>query len=116
MSLISHSFFPRRFMDLDSWMRPMTPVQDMKQLNKPDYYLKPTDFDSTLAPTTLDMFDAFDELDTVMNNDIDWLHKPDFLPLQPRVQQKVKKKHNELSKFYQRNFIFLLLLLVPYYC
>lgn len=90
MSLISHSFFPRRLMDLDSWMRPMTPIQDVKQVTRPDWYLKPTNLDLALAPTSLDMFDAFDELDTMMNHDIDWLHKPDFLPVQPRVQQKYR--------------------------
>jgi HSP20 family molecular chaperone IbpA len=61
-------------------MRPMTPVQDLKQIMKSDW----------LAPTSLDMFDAFDELDTLMNHDIDWLNKPDFMPVQPRVQQKYR--------------------------
>jgi len=72
-------------------MRPMTPFTDLKQVARPDWYLKPTNLDLAFAPTSLDMFDAFDELDTLMNYDIDWLNKPDFLPVQPRVQQKVKK-------------------------
>lgn len=71
-------------MDLDSWMspmRPMNPVQDLKQMMKSDW----------LAPTNLDMFDAFDELDTLMNQNIDWINKPEFMqPLQPRVQQKYR--------------------------
>jgi HSP20 family molecular chaperone IbpA len=43
-----------------------------------------------LTPTSLDMFDPFDELDTLMSQDIDWMHKPEFLPIQPRVQQKYR--------------------------
>jgi len=70
-------------MDLDQWMqpiRPLSPVQGLKQMMKSDW----------LAPTNLEMFDAFDELDTLMNHDIDWLHKPDFMAVQPRVQQKYR--------------------------
>lgn len=61
-------------------MVPLNPVQDLKQMVKSDW----------LTPTSLEMFDAFDELDTLMNRDIDWVHKPDFVPLQPTVQQKYR--------------------------
>jgi hypothetical protein len=69
MSLIPHSIFPRRMMDLNSWMAPL----------KSDWS----------AATTLDLFDPFDELDTLMSQDIDWISKPEFLPIKPDVQQKV---------------------------
>jgi HSP20 family molecular chaperone IbpA len=42
------------------------------------------------ALTSLDLFDPFDELDTLMGRDIDWINKPDFEPLHPRVQQKYR--------------------------
>lgn len=80
MSLIPHSIFPRRMMDSGFWNTPMTPLNDMKQM-----MMMPK-----MGPTSLEMFDPFDELDTLMTQDIDWLHKPDFLPVQPRVQQKYR--------------------------
>lgn len=79
--LIPHSIFPRRMMDSGFWNTPMTPLNDMKQMMKMP----------KMGPTSLEMFDPFDELDTLMTQDIDWLHKPDFLPVQPRVQQKVNQ-------------------------
>lgn len=72
MSLIPHSILPRRMLNLDDWMQPLS-MQG-----------------SLMGPTSLDMFDPFDELDTLMGKNIDWLHKPDFLPLQPIVQQKYR--------------------------
>ena len=82
MSLIPHAIFPRRMMNLDAWMSPLTtqfPTMGSLMGKQADW----------LTPTSLDMFDPFDELDTLMSHDIDWLHRPEFLPIQPRVQQKV---------------------------
>jgi HSP20 family molecular chaperone IbpA len=81
MSLIPHSVFPRKMMDMDSWMKP-------SQLWGDSSLIKPG---SLMGPSSLDMFDPFDELDTLMGRDINWLSKPEFLPaVQPRVQQKYR--------------------------
>jgi HSP20 family molecular chaperone IbpA len=44
------------------------------------------------GPTTLDMFDAFDELDHQVGRNLEWINKPEFmqLPLVPRVPQKYR--------------------------
>lgn len=82
MSLIPHSIIPRRMMDLDSWLNPfpMHPSLMRSGLMQPKW----------MGPTSLDLFDPFDELDNLMSQNIDWLHKPDFVPLQPRVAQKYR--------------------------
>lgn len=72
LSLIPHSILPRRMLNLDDWMAPLSMSGNI------------------MGPTSLDLFDPFDELDTLMSKNIDWLHKPDFLPLQPRIQQKYR--------------------------
>lgn len=68
MSLIETQLFPRSMFDMENWL------------------------DSSKGQSTLDMFDAFDELDTVMGRNLQWLIKPDFLLNQmiPRVQQKYR--------------------------
>lgn len=67
-------------MDMDSWMRPSSLWADTSLINP----------NSMMGPSSLEMFDPFDELDTLMSKDIDWLRKPEFLPIQPRVQQKYR--------------------------
>lgn len=92
MSLIPHSFFPRRFIDVDSWMKPSCELCNSSMMNR-DFF----------GPTSLDMFDPFDELDSLMGKKIDWIQKPDFVSLQPLVQQKViirLKKFLNCLKFF----------------
>jgi len=44
------------------------------------------------GPNTLDLFDAFDELDHMVGRNLEWINKPEFaqLPLVPRVPQKYR--------------------------
>jgi len=71
MSLLPHSFFPRSSFDMDQWFKPTTMA----------------------GPTTMDLFDPFDELDHVIGRNMQWLNKPDFIntmPLMPKVPQKYR--------------------------
>jgi HSP20 family molecular chaperone IbpA len=72
MSLIETSQFPRSMFDWDSW------------------YDSPALLD--FRPTTLDIFDPFDELDRVMSRNLLWLNKPesftDVLALGPKYPEK----------------------------
>ena len=62
MSLITHGFFPRSLLDMDTWFRP-----------------------------TLDIFDPFDELDQMMGRNLEWLTVPSFLQMrQPKVPRKYR--------------------------
>lgn len=83
-SLIPHSIIPRRMLDLNSWQHPF-PLRT-GQLG----HAQPSWNQLMMGPTSLDLFDPFDELDNLMSQNIDWLHKPDFLPVQPRVAQKYR--------------------------
>lgn len=70
MSLLQHTFFPRSVFDMDQWYR--APYQ---------------------GPSTLDLFDPFDELDNTISRNLHWLNKPEFLklvPLFPKVPQKYR--------------------------
>lgn len=70
MSLLQHGFFPRSMFDMDQWFR--APYQ---------------------GPSTLDLFDPFDELDHTISRNLHWLNKPEFLnymPLFPKVPQKYR--------------------------
>lgn len=70
MSLIQHSFFPRSMFDMDQWFK--APYR---------------------GPSTLDLFDPFDELDHTIARNLHWLNKPEFLqlmPLFPKVPQKYR--------------------------
>jgi len=68
MSLIPHGFFPRSAFDMDRWIEP------------------------TLGgPSTIDLFDTFDELDNIMSRNLQWLSRPQFNTLQqPIVPQKYR--------------------------
>ena len=68
MSLLTHSFFPRSMFDMDIW--------------------SPTDL---TAPTTLDLFDAFDELDRLMSRNLIWLNEPEALQSSLPKQQVHEK-------------------------
>lgn len=74
MSLIPH-MFPRSMFDMDLWSRPHS---------------------LGFGPSTLDLFDPFDELDHMMSRNLMWLNRPDFfkdfLPSEPKVPQKYRIK------------------------
>jgi HSP20 family molecular chaperone IbpA len=70
MALLPHSFFPRGTFDVDQWFRP-----------------------GQHGHSTLDIFDPFDELDTLIGRNLEWLNKPEFLQVQPwlpKVPQKYR--------------------------
>jgi len=70
MSLMPHAFFPRSMFDMDRWMQP-----------------------ANFGPSTLDLFDPFDELDHTISRNLEWLNKPEFLqpfPMFPKVPQKYR--------------------------
>jgi len=73
MSLVPHSF-PRSMFDTDMWHNTA---------------LSPF---GTIGPSTLDMFDAFDDLDHTISKNLNWLTKPDFMPqlMMPKVPQKYR--------------------------
>lgn len=72
MSLIPHVNFPRSMMDMDKWFHQVNPSMPM---------------------TTMDLFDPFDELDHTIARNMEWLNKPEFMPMMPmmpRVPQKYR--------------------------
>lgn len=71
MALIPHNIFPRSMFDMDQWFHPNHKHQ---------------------GPSTLDLFDPFDELDHMIGRNMEWLNKPEFMnfPLMPRVPQKYR--------------------------
>lgn len=70
MALIPHGIFPRSAFDMDSWLAP---------------------FQHPTGPSTVDLFDPFDELDHMIGRNLEWLAKPEFLaPAVPRVPQKYR--------------------------
>ncbi len=68
---ITPSFFPRSMFDMDLWSRPTS---------------------LGLGPSTLDLFDPFDELDRMMSKNLMWLNHPeminDIIPLTPKGNKK----------------------------
>ena len=68
MSLLSHSFFPRSMFDMDFWNP------------------------SLAGPSTLDLFDAFDDLDRMMSRNLIWLNEPETLRLSS-PKQPVSEKY-----------------------
>lgn len=92
---IQPSYFPRSAMDtsLNDWptqnlllstqwpMQQMQPMQSM--MNDPFFSV----------PSSLDVFDPFDELDRMMNRNVSWLNEPSMLPSRlraPLVPQKYR--------------------------
>lgn len=56
-----------------------------------DEWMRPLNMDRFGALNTLDMFDPFDELDTTIGRNFQWLNRPEFMsPLFPRVPQKYR--------------------------
>ena len=72
MSLIQHHFFPRSLFNMNQWMSPL----------------------DASGFSTLDLFDAFDELDHMMMRNMHWLNKPEFFhPLTPTMLPIVPQKY-----------------------
>ena len=70
MSLLSHSYFPRSMFDMDVW-----PTQSLFET----------------GPSTLDLFDAFDELDRLMSRNLTWLNEPETLSVAaPKIAEKYR--------------------------
>lgn len=69
---------PRSMFDMDLWHRPIS--MDLMRRN--------LDF----GPSTLDLFDPFDELDQMVSRNLMWLNRPEFMrPILPvRVPQKYR--------------------------
>jgi len=79
MSLIPHSVFPRSSMDMDKWTA--------------DHHKWALHTTPHALPSTLEIFDPFDELDSMMGRNLQWLNKPEFisqLPKMPHVPQKYR--------------------------
>lgn len=72
MALIPHSFLPRSMFDMDSWFKPAHLSHE---------------------PSTLDVFDTFDELDRQMGRNLQWLNKPASLMTTPFKHPKVPQKY-----------------------
>jgi len=74
MSLIPHSFFPRRMFDMDNWVPSSFFASPMQALS------------------TMDIFDPFDELDRSMSRNLRWFDRPtSFQPVGlPTVPQKYR--------------------------
>jgi HSP20 family molecular chaperone IbpA len=70
MSLIQHSLFPRTMLNMDEWVK------------RPQ---------NTLS-STLEEFDAFDELDRLIGRNLTWINQPSSpsLPSLPNVPQKYR--------------------------
>jgi len=88
MSLIQHSFFPRRMFDMDTWM---------PSLLSPSLAQSFSPFSSTISPfstspSTLDLFDPFDDIDRMMSRNLQWFNRPSsWMPsISPSVPQKYR--------------------------
>jgi len=72
MSLIPHSFFPRRMFDMDTWTPSIfsSPFSTSASLTSPLS-------SSLMSPlTTLDLFDPFDDIDRMMSRNLQWFDRP----------------------------------------
>jgi HSP20 family molecular chaperone IbpA len=81
MALIPHTFFPRSLFDMDAWFKPTHHTYGTSHTHH------------NHGPTTLDVFDPFDELDRTMSRNMQWLNKPAFLNLDPFRVPKVPQKY-----------------------
>jgi HSP20 family molecular chaperone IbpA len=74
MSSIPHSFLPRSWFNTDNWF-------------------KPHEKSVQYSPTTLEIFDPFDELDYLLGRNMMWINKPEFFTpavIRPKVPQKYR--------------------------
>jgi len=79
MALIPHTFLPRSMFDMDSWFKPA--------------HHNHGGLAHTHGPSTLDVFDSFDDLDRTMSRNMQWLQKPSFLNFDPFRVPKVPQKY-----------------------
>jgi len=70
MSLIPTSFLPRSMFDMDYWMKPTMDI----------------------GPSTLDVFDPFDELDRMMGRNLQWVNMPEMMKEIKEMVPRVPKK------------------------
>lgn len=84
MSLIQHSFFPRRMFDMDTWM----PSMLSPSLSPFSSALSPF----STSPSTLDLFDPFDDIDRMMSRNLQWFNRPSsWMPsISPSVPHKYR--------------------------
>jgi len=85
MSLIPYSLFPRRLFDMDTWLSP----------SWGSGYGGDRGFGGlggSLLPSTLDLFDPFDELDRTMSRNLRWIDRPEslFSAIAPVVPRKYR--------------------------
>jgi len=71
MALIRHGFLPRSMFNMDSWLRN----------------------DNVWGPSTLDLFDPFDDLDRLMGRNLMWVDMPSFLSERNHRPPKVPNKY-----------------------
>lgn len=74
MALIRHTFLPRSMFDMDYWYRPAS---------------------LGIGPSTLDIFDPFDDLDRALGRNLLWLDRPtdllsSLLPSEPKIPKKYR--------------------------
>jgi len=91
---------PRSMFNTDQWIKPLeTMEKTMGKWIKPftTPFTTPTTPTATdlvpYSPTTLDLFDPFDELDHTIGRNMQWLNKPDWMPTTlalPKVPQKYR--------------------------
>jgi len=86
MSLIQHSFFPRRMFDMDTWMPSLlSPSLGQSSFGSPFSQF-------STSPSTLDLFDPFDDIDRMMSRNLQWFNRPSsWMPsISPSVPQKYR--------------------------
>jgi HSP20 family molecular chaperone IbpA len=73
MSIIPFNFIPRSMFNMNQWFKPLDVAFPFPQ-------------------NTLDMFDAFDELDNKVARNLEWINKPDFIKAFdfPTIPQKYR--------------------------
>jgi len=81
MSLIPYSMFPRRMFDMDTWMTPSWGggFGGSSGLGLDRGGGGFGGLGSSLLPSTLDLFDPFDELDRTMSRNLRWIDRPESL-------------------------------------
>jgi len=89
MSLIPYSLFPRRLFDMDTWLTPSWGGGYGGGFGADRGF---GGFGSSLLPSTLDLFDPFDELDRTMSRNLRWIDRPEslFTSIAPVVPRKYR--------------------------
>jgi len=100
--MIPFTYMPRSLFNMDDWFKPIdkmttqfptVPFPTTTFPGTPEWFKT---FDKSLMPTmptTLDVFDPFDELDTTLGRNMWWLNKPEWMTTPfglPKVPQKFR--------------------------